>query len=109
MSFMENEITDLGRHWEVETNSGTWYVPGDVVPVPAWIQPSWHVRGQWLDHFEDALMDYIEPDWSQVSSIRIVTGNCGRMTAPGYLDCTDWSFHRTKRGLRTELDFLRGD
>ena len=33
----------------------------------------------------------------------------GRYSAPGYMDCTDWSYSRNKRGLARELRDMYGD
>ena len=109
MSFMEPEITGRGLHWRVETTDGTWFVPCHVAPVPPWIKNEVPFSGVWLDAFKDALQDYIEPRWERVTEIKVVIGYCGRMSAPGYLDCTEWSFDRTKRGIKEQLDDLFGD
>jgi hypothetical protein len=109
MSFMEPEITQRDRHWEVETTSGTWYVPGHVVPVPDWVLSGGTILEPWLSAFEDELRDYIEPDWDRVKALHVVVGYCGRMQAPGYLDSTEWMFAHTKRTIRQQLDDMFGD
>ena len=109
MSFMEPEITERDRHWEVETKSGTWYVPGHVVEVPDWIESGGRIVEPWLSNFEVDLKDFIEPPWDQVQFLRIVVGYCGRMQAPGYLDATEWMFDRTKKGIKAQLNDLFGD
>jgi hypothetical protein len=108
MSFMEPEITDRGLHWRVETADGTWFVPGHVVPVPEWIKPGVPITESWPDTL-DFLGDHIEPQWDLVTEIEVVTGYCGRLSAPGYLDGTNWSFDRTKRGIKEQLKDLYGD
>lgn len=106
---MEPEITDRDRHWCIETTSGTWFIPGSVAVVPEWISTNKPITGPWLAAFEDALQDYIEPSWSCVIEIEIVVGYCGRLSAPGYLDATEWMFARTKRDIHEQLDDVFGD
>lgn len=108
MSHMQPEITDKGYHWEIDTQAGIWYVPGDVAPVPDWVRFGPLIQDDWVAMFEDHLSQFIEPNWDHVNSIRVVQGYCGRMQAPGYLDSTDWSFDRTLKGIRDQLAELYG-
>lgn len=109
MSFMEREITDRGRHWQIETTFGTWYVPNSIVSIPEWIKPNSIIDGTWLNTFIPVLEDYVEPSVPTWQEIEVVVGYCGRLQAPGYLDCTEWLFDRTKRGIKTQLDDMFGD
>lgn len=91
MSFMQQEVTGPQSGWRVETTAGTWYVPGDV------------------ESDRDSLDDYVEgkiqdPD----EDVTAVFGYFGRMSAPGYLDCTDWTFGETEEEVRNELSASYG-
>ncbi len=102
--FMTPQITDKGRHWCVETRAGTWFVPNDLLGVPDWIKadvkipdaeiPRWIIQN---------LEDYVEPGADNWTGITVVEGYCGRLSAPGYLDCTDWVFSKNLLSLRAKL------
>ena len=68
MGYME---TCEAPFYRVETNCGTFYVPGDCG-----------------DMIEDCVEGTFEPEDVE----RVEAGILWRMTAPGYLDSTDWSF-----------------
>lgn len=106
MSFMEPEITLRDHHWRVETTAGTWFVPGKAVTVPEWIKPNTPISGPWIGAFETTLQEYVEPSWDRVTEIEVVVGYCGRLSAPGYLDATEWVFARSMRDIREQLDAI---
>lgn len=84
MAFMEPEVIK-GRGWEVETSDGTFYVPGMVLEEKA---------------SKRTLMQYAPEPISPRATVhrwREVTGYFARLSAPGYLDATDWEFFRTAR------------
>jgi len=94
MSFMEKQVTNNETWWSVETNQGTVFLPTDLVrqePVP-----------------EDAsaFQDYCE---GQVQSWELIQGYGARMSAPGYLDCTDWSVFGTREDAEAYLEEMYGD
>lgn len=63
--------------WEIETNHGTEYLPDDVVGS---------------DATAESVADFVEGD--KVYSIERITGKWfARLSAPGYLDRTDWTVH----------------
>lgn len=104
MAFMQPNVTAKGLHWRIDTAHGTFYVPNDVYAVWEWIKPG-HVVG--IDNAPELLVRdlqlYVEPHPTAWNSIEVVTGYCGRLSAPGYLDATDWSFASTLRGIREQL------
>ena len=87
MPFMEPEITNKMRGFEVETTCGTVFLPGDVCD-------------------KSEVSDFVE---GRVLNVRSVHGYFGRYQAPGYLDCTDWEFDTDRRRLVQMLDDLYGD
>lgn len=113
MPFMQPEIV-LGRHWRVETQDGTWFVPNAVAGEP----PLWFADKRELvfdgepaglrDVFAELLQDYVEPDAARWLSLSIVVGYCGRLQAPGHLDATEWSFARSRREIERELKGMYG-
>jgi hypothetical protein len=68
MAFMERE-TLLTDWFEVDTTMGTCWVPTDVA-------------------HEDALDDFVEGEIHEVTRRDQCWG--ARLSAPGYMDCTDW-------------------
>ena len=84
MNFMQQEITESSRWYEIDGDMGIEFVPFDLVGEVD------------LDEFDDysnhsiptQLSDYVET--SQASRIEVIEGFGARMSAPGYLDCTEW-------------------
>ncbi len=87
MSFMEPEIIH-GTWYEIETNNGTWFVPVDLIGEPE-------------NNFEEKLVQYTEG--TKVYSWNIKEGYGARLSARGYLDCTDWSVFDTEEEAREFL------
>lgn len=78
MAFMQRQI-EHGAWWEVETdNDGTYYAPIDVEP-------------------EDVAGGHI-------ASVKRITGYGARLSAPGYMDCTDWCVFETEKEAVEYLD-----
>lgn len=83
MSFMEPEIYE-GRVYALEdANGGTYYVP--------------------FVEAEEPLTDYVPS--GAFASEPVVLDNCviGRLSAPGYLDCTDWTPYETVEAAEAAL------
>jgi hypothetical protein len=105
---MQKFVTEKMLGWRVESANGTDFVPGDVLSVPDWLR---------LEHpildtdsafdsavfhlFSDALRPYIEGD--TIISIAAIHGYFGRWSAPGFMDCTEWTFGRSLRDIREQL------
>lgn len=114
MSFMQPEITNKSRHWAVECCHGeTHYVPCDVVTVPdqfkdgARFEPIGECGGAIWNALVSWLKDYApdEPEAIEVTA----PGYLGRYSAPGYMDCTDWTFSTNLRVLQSELRDMYGE
>jgi hypothetical protein len=91
---MEKQVTNNETWWAVETTQGTMFLPTDLVrqePVP-----------------EDAsaFQDYCE---GQVQSWELIQGYGARMSAPGYMDCTEWSVFGTREEAGDETDETEGE
>jgi hypothetical protein len=89
-SFMKPHI-EHGDYFAVDTSSGTEIVPCDVCGYAGSAEAQ-------------DLRDYLEgkPD-SADELVRSKTGWLARMSAPGYLDCTDWTAHETEDEARAYL------
>ena len=106
MDFMQQQITNKQRGWLVETGyCGTFAVPGDVVGVPSCLRTDFAID-DWPTRnlLADRLADYVEGSVdASTDSITVVHGYFARMSAPGYMDCTEWTFHKTVREARDHL------
>ena len=87
--FMELEIDDACGALEVTTELGeTFYVSAYDATLP--------VGGEEYD-VEDYRPEMVT---GKVSSVVVLThGYIARLSAPGYLDCTDWEYGTNKREL----------
>lgn len=74
MAFMKPEIV-LTSMWHVKTTHGSELVPWDLVPV----EPT-----------QEDFSDYIEGRVINESAFELQSGWYARLSAPGYMDCTDW-------------------
>ena len=81
---MEPEITEKQTWYVVEGNCGTDFVPADVCAVAD-------------------IADYVES--STIESVETMEGYGARLSASGYLDCTDWSvFDSIKEAAQYLID-----
>jgi hypothetical protein len=92
MGFMQKQITEKKLWWIVETTQGTDALPVDLIgKAPA---------------DSEAFRDYCEGDvlsWEQRE------GYGARLSAPGYLDCTDWTVFDTSEEAEKYLEEMYGD
>ena len=105
MSFMQQDISDKTFGYSVETREGTYFVPGFVCGDLG-------IRGHHDEtsrKFADlckALQDYVGHG---IESLERVTGYFARMSAPGYMDCTDWVCYASKREAMHDLRDMYGN
>ena len=94
MSFMQQEIFQ-GQAYIVETVwGGTEVVPADVVGIVESVTE---------------LRDYVNEEIDEDSELELKAGWLCRMSAPGYMDCTDWCLCETEQQCRDLLDDMYGD
>lgn len=107
MSFMQPEVWQES-YWEIESANGTDFIPCSVCD-PDLEQPSdWNEeeRGEWTDSDEYEKLinlefrDCLDGGRCKVYSAERKEGWLARLSAPGYLDCTDTS------AFETELEAL---
>jgi len=98
MAFMEQEVVE--DDWlEVETEVGGHCIPADLVGDP---------DENWDDETESYDPDYVADvlqyvEGKRVQEIRKRHGFGARLSAPGYLDCTEWTVFDTEQEA---LDYL---
>lgn len=112
-----------GGAWIVDSNSGGFVVPLDLVGVPDdWPSAAgfvWRWDGEgtadWLAMLAADLAQYacegVGPiAGTDVSEIRLErTGYLCRMSAPGYHDCTEWDWFPTRQEAADHLVETYGD
>lgn len=96
MSFMKPQIYQ-GRYFQVNTSAGLETVPCDVVGSRGLARP-------------DDMLAFLEgvPD-DPSETIQSEYGWIARMSAPGYMDCTDWTAHKTWGAASRYLSDTYGD
>jgi hypothetical protein len=97
MSHMQPQVV-FDKWWKVETKNGTTFIPVDVVgdnPKPS----------DFLDYIDiDVCKTTPTPD-----DYEIVNGYGARLSAPGYLDCTEWVVFDTENQAREYLQEMYDD
>lgn len=106
MSFMQLEMTEKMRGWRVDTTHGIELIPGDVEGVPVWLKLGVEVPVGEMPEIDRVLQQYCE---GEIQSVEGVEGYFGRYSAPGYMDCTPWSFDTNGRRLQQELREMYGE
>jgi hypothetical protein len=110
MPFMQPDIQQAD-YFNVETNDGTETVPADLVRMPFTVD--FRAGGVFTDDMPEfpALQRALAPYLSggNISEVRPGSGWIARMSAPGYMDCTDWSAHATEEEARECLEEMFGD
>ena len=101
--FMEPEITVKQRGWRIETKQGSTFLPGSVVDPPAYIKTGKVIDEGDLGFTEIADEVSAYTDGGKVLEVEVVEGYFYRLSAPGYLDCTDWSVARTLKEAKDDL------
>jgi hypothetical protein len=105
MAFMRPEITEKQEWAAVETNNGTWWVPFDILS-------SREAESARRGDFEP-LLQYTEGTRVYDDQSSIKKGYGVRLSAPGYMDATDWevygSLKEAKRRERELIEESEGD
>jgi hypothetical protein len=98
MSFMQKQIY-YSAYFEIDTTCGTEIVPDDCVGAK--------IRGGVMP---EQLQDYLEgKPLNPYERIMRQNGWLARLSAPGYLDCTCWSAHKTEQEANDFLDDMYGE
>jgi hypothetical protein len=92
MAFMSYDITTKQAWWKVEDNGTTFY-------------PCEYFSKAEVAKMHDLNLDD-EDDAEQIDQIQ---GYGARLSAPGYLDCTEWGVYDTKAEAKAALDEMYGD
>lgn len=106
--FMKPDVR-IGSVFIVDTNVGTEVVPMSVAGRLEFHKPNQtYTRGRTFEHLVAWVYPYCEG--KQIESVTLKKNVWfGRLSAPGYLDCTPWTWATTQRELRSQLHQLYGD
>ena len=115
MSYMQPEIVH-GLWLRVDTMNGTWWVPEDLVD-PVFLKQDVAYEIDWPNLEEDsnlkalvyALEDFVDADVYDIYELTLVEGWGGRMSAPGYLDCTEWTVLPDREDVEAVLEDMYGE
>ena len=85
-AFMKPQYLE-GKWFEVETSEGIFTLPSDLVGEPPLTGEAFqdYIDGEYVDH-------------------EIVEGVGARLSAPGYLDCTDWTVCKTLAEAKQHIE-----
>lgn len=96
MSFMKPQIY-RGGYFAVETSDGTEIVPADVI-------------GRTMGTAGEAFENYVSGHILDTDEcVEHKEGWLARMSAPGYMDCTDWTVHVSETAATLYLDEAYGE
>jgi len=101
MAFMERQITKKLKWIEIDGGFGTTWVPAvDVPEVVAAVEQF----GSESAEAKEAAADYYEGSADRIESVSLCEGYGARLSAPGYMDCTEWSVFETEAEAEKDLE-----
>ena len=106
MAFMERQITDKQTWVELDGSSGVTAVPYDLLSmsqVNAVTETKYDVSEATLN---EELGDYYD---GQIYNTNLREGYGARLSAPGYMDCTEWAVFDTEAEAESYLEEMYGD
>lgn len=103
MGFMEQQVTTKQTWIEVETSHGTVYLDAPVLGL--FVRNSDPVTHPLTDKERESIIaqlsEYCE---GTIQSWSTIKGYGARLSAPGYMDCTEWSVFGTAEEAQQYLD-----
>ena len=86
MGFMQRQITIKSKWFQVETSQGTDFIPDDIMG-----------KNPTLEGFADFCEGI-------PVSFEAIEGYGARLSAPGYMDCTEWTVFQTAEEAQSYLE-----
>jgi hypothetical protein len=106
MPFMQRQVTGK-QHWvRVETTHGTEFVPGELLQVRDSDTATHPLSDFDRERYKKAIWQYTEGEpqlWENI------IGYGARLSAPGYMDCTEWCVFDTDEEAEEYLSEMYGD
>jgi len=108
---MQQEIIGSTEWIRIDGTNGTFFVLLEFVSRDS---ATWN--GEYLDRDDERfgairedVGDYYEGGASCIESVEIIEGFGGRLSMPGYMDCTDWIVADTAEEIQDTLDDMYGE
>jgi len=98
MSFMQ-PVIEFGKWYEIDTMNGTSFVPFDVIGE---INQSF-LGNPPSSYARKRVADYVDCDVKDINTIEIREGFGARLSASGYLDCTEWTVFDSEKEAKEYL------
>ncbi len=107
-NFMRHQVTGLQNWLRVETTHGTEFVR--IADTSLFVRDSETVTHPMSDEDRDATIEKIRPYVEgKPQSWENIKGYGARLSAPGYLDCTEWTVFDTEDEAREYLEEMYPD
>jgi len=106
--FMQRQVTGKQNWLRVETSQGTEFVPSGQLALFVRNSdcPSQPLDSNEYDCYEKQIRPYVE---GTIESWENIQGHGARLSAPGYLDCTDWCVFDTVSEAEAYLERMYGE
>lgn len=101
MAFMQQQITDKRIWIEIGGNNGLTFVPMDVLTKDEFNLVTLTTSNVSMHELNNVFGKYYE---GTVRRINLKVGFGVRLSAPGYMDCTDWCVFDTVEEAQAYLD-----
>lgn len=111
MAFMQRQV-QYGEWIEVECAGSTCVFPADLVDDPDkhWDDDAEKFDEDYLADVAQYLGESVYPNKPEnITSVKKITGFGARLSAPGYLDCTEWCVFETEEEANAYLEENYGD
>lgn len=103
MAFMQRQVTSKRKWIKVDGSNGITFVDAyDAPEVLAKLQDD-NNRFSEEEIAESALQYTGESDAEDITEVSVVEGYGARLSAPGYMDCTEWSVYDTEEEAHAAL------
>jgi hypothetical protein len=89
MAFMQKQVTNKMKWFQVETSQRTEFIQSDIFASETTIESV------------SDLIDYCD---GVPVSFEVIEGFGARLSAPGYMDCTEWTVFETAQEAQKYLD-----
>lgn len=104
-NFMQRQVTRKMNWIEVETSNGTEWIPGDLGIFVRNSNAS-EMTDDKRAEYKKAIWEYCSGEPQEWTNIQ---GYGARLSAPGYMDCTEWTVFDSPEEAKSYLEEYYGD
>lgn len=109
MGFMEEQVTRKMDWIEIDGTHGTTWVPAEDFPMLKNAVMMMQDTAEPSEASLDLADEVYEGGKESIQSLQITNGFGARLSAPGYMDCTEWSVFDTAKEAEEYLKEMYGD